>query len=362
MSSDIEQRLRDHYSILADELELPPSRIDNIRAGSGGPTSDDAEMPNGDPRSDRWSSMWFVAAAALVVVVGGLGVIAGRKSNSAGTDVVVDEPLTLLSSVEFLDTDDWVIATRLPDGVVYMYAFELPEPAGSDRSVWYGNERESGTTARLRVAVNSGEPTDGEPITIAGTQWQLDAPKSGRWTAVRRLTTTNVVVSDSGPFGDEDRDLLAGLEVAKPDRLPLRPLGDEYETVEVASSAQGTGFLVQESGGYWWTMVAGAGGCCEPIDTAAKGITVENTTSEVPVGGTTSRVTIGGTVLEAAVLIEVEFSDGTVAEATPTDLSGRFDRKFWVVNAVVPANQRTPVEVRSYDAAGLLLATVKPSP
>ena len=360
MSTDLEQRLRDHYSILADELELPPSRVDDLLARSAAPTFDEPEAPVGTPTPRRSASRWFVAAAAVIVVVGGLGALTNRSGNDPLTNVELDGPPTLLSSIESLDADDWVIATHLPGGVGYMYALDH-SAFDSARSVFYGNERDSGTTERLSITTDSGEQVEGEPIVIAGTNWQLDDPISGGWTAMRRLGTTTVVVRDSGPFDDEDRSVLAGLAVVKPDRMPSRPLGDESAAIVVAGAGPGAEFLVQESGGYWSTSIGGSGDCCSRIDTAAEGITVEGGSNVVAEGESTSRVTIGGTVLDAAELIQVEFSDGTVAETKPTDLSGQFDRKFWVIATDLPTGDHTPVEVRSYDATGQLLATVAAS-
>ncbi len=360
MSTDLEQRLRDHYSMLADELELPPSRVDNVLARSAAPTVDEPEVRVGTPTPRRPASMWLVAAATLIVVVGGLGALASRSGNDPLANVELDGPPTLLSSIESFEADDWVVATRLPYGVVYMYALDH-FPNDSARSVFYGNERERGTTERLRITANSGEQVEGEPIVIAGTNWQLDDPVSGGWTAMRRLGTTTVVVGDSGPFDDEDRSVLAGLAVVKPDRMPSRPLGDESAAIAVASAGPGAEFLVQESGGYWSTSIGGSGDCCSRIDTAAEGITVEGGSNVVAEGESTSRVTIGGTVVDAAELVQVEFDNGTVAETTPTDLSGQFDRKFWVIATDLPTGDHTPAEVRSYDATGQLLATVAAS-
>lgn len=361
MSAQLEQRLRDHYSNIADELKLPPGRLDDILDPPVQLSSTD-ETPVGATLGRRTSRL-IVVAAAIVMVVGGLGVIASQTIDDVGSVDDNDEQLTLLSSVETIAAEDWVIATRLPEGVVYMYASRGDRsPPRIDRTVRYGNERLSGTFERMSIAVSAGESIDGEPVMIEGTQWNVDDPLTGGWTAVRRVGASAVAVRDSGPFDDEDRDLLAGLSIAPLDRLPSRPLGDESEAVEVARSSLGATFVVQESGGYWWTMLNGSGGCCSRIDTAADGVTVDAGYSEVAESTSTSRVAIAGTVVTSAELVQVEFSDGTIVDSRPTDLSGRFDRKFWVVETVVPANDRTPVEVRSYDATAQILATVTPSP
>ncbi len=360
MSADLEQRLRDHYAILADELELSAPKVDDVLARSADPMVDEPEMPVVAPSLHRRARLWLPAAAAVIVIVGGLGVLTNRSSDDPLTNVELDTPPTLLSTVESFEIDDWVIATRLPDPVVYMYALDH-FPSDSARSVIYGNERGSGTTERLRITANSTEQVAGEPIVIAGTNWQVDDPVSGGWTATRRLGTTTVIVRDSGPFDDEDRKVLAGLAVVQPNQLPSPPLGNESAAIEVANAGPGAEYLVQESGGYWSTSIGGSSSCCNPIDTAAEGITVEGGSTVVAEGASTSRVTLGGTVLDTAELIQVEFNNGTVAETIPSDLSGQFDRKFWVITTDLPTSDRTPIEVRSYNATGQLLATIAAS-
>lgn len=364
MSTAVEQRLRDHYAVLADELELPPSRFGHILARSAIPMGDRPKAPVGEPTTHPRSVRWVVvAAAALLFVVGGLSVLGRWSGDVARTGVTneIDAPPTLLSSVNSLDADEWIVATRVPEGVVYMYAFAV-DGAGSERWVWYGNDRESGTTERFRITVSPDASIGGEPIEIEGTEWEVDAPPNGGWMAVRRLATTAIVVSDSGPFDEEDRDVLAGLAVAKADGLPSAPLGESSDAIKVATDGEGADLLVQESAGYWLTEIAGNRSCCNRIDNTTDIITDEGGATDVAEGAPTARVVRGGTVSSIAELVQVEFSDGTVAEVSPTDLSGRFDRSFWVVSAVLPADDRSPVEVRAYDAEGRLLATVAAAP
>lgn len=84
-------------------------------------------------------------------------------------------------------------------------------------------------------------------------------------------------------------------------------------------------------------------------------VTVDGGFSEVGDGADTAEVVRAGTVSADSARVELEFGDGTVVEATPTDLSGRFERKFWITGAVVRADGYSVVEVRSFDADGLLL-------
>ena len=79
-------------------------------------------------------------------------------------------------------------------------------------------------------------------------------------------------------------------------------------------------------------------------------------------------VASGGAVTKDATRVDVEFVDGTIVSATPSDLSGEQDQNFWIVVADVGPDTRTgraPTEqalkeARAYGAGGLLIAAATP--
>lgn len=353
MNVELESRVREHHRSLADGLEVPPARFADVLERSAETRVDDA--PD-ETRARHQQATWLAVAAGFVLFVGGLVLIANRLGGDSADESIAAPP-PLLSSVVTAESDQWVVASRLPPGVVYMYA-HLGFPSDSGRTVVYGNHRASGTFERIRITIDPQTVMTGEPIDIDGTEWRVDDPLTGGWTAQRSIGPSVVTVRDSGAFTDEARDLVAGLVVVDDDELPSPPLGDESEAVEVASAGPDAQFLVQESGGYWWVQLGGSGGCCSAIDTESSGVTVDGGTTTVNEGTSMANIVIGGTAVDAAARVEVEFRDGTVVETTPDDPTGEFDRKFWVVDAELPADDRTPVEVRSYGANGELLATL----
>lgn len=356
MTTDLETRLSDHYIDVAAQLELPEMSLDELLAGAS-----DATVTHRSPRGDRpAATRWLAIAAAVLLLVVGLGLLTRRGDDPRST--VVDRPATLLSVADEIGDDEWVIAGLLPAGVAWMYASVSTDspPSIGDRSVLYGNERASGTFERMRISIGTPPAPEGaETVTIAGTDWKVDTPASGPWTATRQVGTTSVSISDSGPFEQEDRDVIAGLVVVPVEELPFSPLGDVADALEVArfeSNGIVAVFSAQESNGYWCTWVEGSGGCGRGIDASAA-VTIEAGSATVAAGAATAEVIMAGTVSADSARVEVEFGEGVVIEVTPTDLSGRFDRKFWVAGAVTPADRRPPVEVRAYDADDRLLGT-----
>jgi len=363
MTTDLETRLSAHFAEVATRLTLPETTLDEVLADdSRTPSPSAGRAPGTGPTAPfRWAAV----AAAGLLVVGALAVVARRGDESDG--VAVDRPPELLATVDEITPDEWVIAGPLPSGVVYMYALGVAGEASGDRSVRYGNERASGTFERMRISLDDGPvPIVAEAVDIAGTEWMVDAPTSGQWTATRTLGATNVTISDSGPFDDEARRIVAGLVVVPVQELPHEPLGGSASAVDVATfDLDGVvqSFAVQESNGYWCTWVRSAegesGGCGSALDDSAV-VTVDGGFSEVADGADTAEVVRAGTVSADSARVELEFGDGTVVEATPTDLSGRFDRTFWIAGAVVRADGRSVVEVRSFDADGVLLGVARP--
>ncbi len=363
MPTDLDTRLSAHFAEVATRLSLPETTLDEVLADAARTPSPIADRAIGAGPTAPFR--WAAVAAAGLLVVGAVAVIARRGDESGG--VAVDRPSALLAAVDEIAPDEWVIAGPLPPGVVYMYALGVDGDASDDRSVAYGNERASGTFERIRISIDDRPaPVVAEVVEVAGTEWLVDASASGRWTATRRLGTTNVTISDSGPFDGEARRIVAGLVVVPVDELPHEPLGESASAVDVARfDLDGVvqSFAVQESNRYWCTWVRSvegeSGGCGTAFDDAAA-VTVGGGFSEVADGADTAEVVRAGTVSTDSARVELEFGDGTVVEATPTDLSGRFDRKFWIAGAIVRADGRSVVAVRSFDADGRLLGVATP--
>ncbi len=189
MTTDLETRLSAHYRHVADQLVLPDVTFDEVVARASDARVTDTTGPvAGRGRSPAVRSL--AIAAALLLFVVGLASVTRRGDDSASTPV--DRPSTLLSTVDEIGDDEWVIAGPLPPDVVYMYSTRIER----DRTVAYGNERESGTFERLRISIGRPPLGDGvQTVDIAGAEWTLDTPVS---------------VSDSGAFDQDDRDLLAG--------------------------------------------------------------------------------------------------------------------------------------------------------
>jgi hypothetical protein len=364
MNTDLEQRIRDHYAKIADELTLAPIDYRDLTA----------ELRSGVTRLERFSSTAprrrtrWLTAASLVIVLAGLATIAGlwNSQDSDSPNSEIGSSPVLLSEVTDVGPTDWVIATTLPDDLAWMYGRRRTGTERSDaRMAFYGTTSRAGTFERLRVWVtaNTG-PSGGESVEIAGATWTLDTTDPGRWTARRELDSSTVVVHDSLPFDDADRNMLAGLIVVPELALPTPSLGNPDRYVDVAKyELDDTTYTLsaQESNGYWCFLVDGSGGCSETILDLAAAITFEGSFATVADGASTADVVQAGTTTSDTARIEVEFNSGAVVAVTPTDLSGRFGRKFWTVAATTPVNNRTVLEVRAYDTDNQLLATTLPS-
>ena len=356
MTTDLEQRLTAHYQVVADQLDLPVMTIDDVIDSARFET---LRPPHGEAKTRQATPNWLRVAALMIVTVGGLVVIADRVGQTPADEIEV--PARLLSDVDELAGDEWVVATRLPDELTWTYALESAEPS-PERTLWYGDEENE---QRLQILIELGGDglvAEGEITVISGTEWHLLTPGSGRWTALTQIGATTIRVTDNAAFDDDDRDLLAGLTILDVGELPHAPLGDPERATEVArvdlAGARRT-FAVQVSNGYWcgWVLDrdGSAGGCGQPFGPPGE-LTIDGGSSTVAEDASIGDVTRAGTASSDSARVEVEFSDGSVVSVVPTDLSGQFDRLFWIAAAVVPANELSLTEVRSYDAAGRLLA------
>ena len=151
-------------------------------------------------------------------------------------------------------------------------------------------------------------------------------------------------------------------------------LGPADRAIDVARAELGATtytLAAQESNGFWCLTVRSdtddSGGCGIPIDPSAP-ITIDVGQASSSNGGDDVRAVRAGTVTAQAARVDVEFVDGTIVSVTPTDLSGDFDRNFWIASASVgmgsqsgePENPEPVAEVSTYDIEGRLLDALKP--
>ena len=205
---------------------------------------------------------------------------------------------------------------------------------------WYGAKRFDGQSEQLSVAVDvlSSVP-EGDAVEISGTTWTVSAWTPGQWMATRQLASNTVTVTDEGVFDAADRDLLAGLVVVPESGLPSPALGDPDRAVDVARhELDGVTHIlaVQESNGFrctWVRSEAGYGGSCGSVDDPGlPPITIDGGTTGTSEGSDIVEVERGGTVSADVARLEVEFGGGVIG-VVPTDESGQFDRRFWIVAA-----------------------------
>ena len=327
----------------------------------------------------------MLAAASVVLVVAGLAALASRR---VGNDT--DDPATPagrseqtpLSEIDDVLQSDWIIATTLPADRQWLYGLASNEGVLGDvggggqfsrRVSWYGTKRFDGESEQLSVAVEAlASVPEGESVEISGATWTVSAWTPGQWTATRQLASSTVTVSDEGAFDDAGRDLLAGLVVVPESGLPSPALGDPDRAVDVARyELDGVAhtLAVQESNGFWCTWVrseGGYGGSCGTAVDPDSPITIDGGSTTSSDESDTVEVERGGTVSADVARLEVEFG-GAVISVVPTDQSGSFDRKFWIVAARFdgPAEPGQPspaslIEVRAYDAQDRLLGTESP--
>ncbi len=381
MTTDIELRLRDHFADLADEVQIPEMTFEDLLVERTERVHR-SRLSTGRPERARSIRSWMLAAASVVLVLAGLSALASRR-DSVNTDErstpVEPTKQTPLSSVDDVMASDWIIATSLPEDRQWLYALAATDGLSGDaamgrqvsyRVVWYGTERK---TEQLGISIDASSPVpEGEAVEVAGTTWTVSAWTPGQWTAARQLASSTVTVSDRGVFDAADRDLLAGLVVVPESGLPSPPLGDPDRAVAVARfDLDGVThtLTVQESNGFWCDWVGSeqgnAGGCGHVLDPNSV-ITIDGGSTTTSEGSDVVEVERGGSVLADVARVEVEFGGGVIS-VVPTDESGQFDRKFWIVaarfDAPAEAGRPSPaalIEVRAYDSQDRLLATQTP--
>ena len=375
MTTDLETRLRENYLKLADEVHIPTMTFEDLFVERCRPVGL-AELEARRPERTRHGRSWLLVAASAVLVVAGVATLAPRRdggdTDGPSTPVQRTEP-TPLSAVDDVLRSEWIIATSLPADLEWLYPYAPPD-AIPDRIARYGTERDDGqSTEQLEVSVGGRSSVpEGEDVEISGTTWTVSAWTPGQWTATRQLASSTVTVSDTGVFDDADSDLLAGLVVVPEDGLPSPVLGDPGRAIDVARyELDGVThtLAVQESNGFWCTWVrseGGYGGGCGTSFGAGTPITIDGGSTTNEGGSDLVEVERGGSVSADVARVEVEFGGGVIS-VVPSDESGLFDRKFWIVAARFdgPAEPGRPslatlIEVRAYDSQDQLLGTEPP--
>lgn len=331
------------------------------------------------PARARFGQRSWVGVAAGVMLVGLVGVLIGVVANRDRPSGTADDPASItapmaLAQSESLSSSEWVVATVLPDGVEYL--FPLAGEGGASKTVWYGTRRTDGSSEQFRVSAGLQEPLGtGESVDIDGDTWTVSQSGTGGWNAARPVGADVVSVSGPGSFDDTARAVLAGLVVIPESALPSEPLGPRERAIEVVTTEFGGlrhSLAVQESNGFACTWVSAtdgssSGGCGSFIDPSALLEITGGFSSQVE-DSEMIEVASGGTVTKGATRVDVEFVDGTIVSATPSDLSGEQDQNFWIVVANVGPDTRTgrvPTEqavkeARAYGADGRLIAAATP--
>ncbi len=405
MSHDLVERLRAHASAL-DEA-APPIALSEVRHAG------DAEPPQGWPMGRL-----LAAAAVVLVLIGGLITLdAVRQSpdsttpgdaplttSEASEPVEVDDVATTLpqssTTTEAPSTtteppfdatlgidlgtigpDDWVLPTWLPDGYEITFALEVLHPAGFTES---GDVIEGSGGATRSVTY---EHPDGGTINLGVRRFSFDGLVDRPWTrtshdggyfADARIDPVQVNISADRLDAADFARLFAGAAIGTREDVPStalismgdleREISDGLPVVTFDFNGEPRSMYAVGVNGYYCVS---AGVCPMTIPRGS----VMTAHGGGPWAGMSGSATITaspfGIVTSEVDRVEVEFIDGQRITAFPTDLTGRFDDKFWLVVTEIeldaplaeptldgsePPEDAWPVRtVTAYDAAGNIL-------
>lgn len=376
MSPTLQDRLRHHYEAVADQLELPERTIDDVLSRSDQPTVDTVSR----------RSRGLMVAAGFVLVASAVGLIAVRQADESApatqpTTSQAAPARTLVDATDLADSD-WVTATVLAEDSEWLWAHRrwFGEEPANNRVIAYGQRVDDGTGERLWIEIGPAESAPPVPtidaavsfIDIDGTEWGIDTPSPDWWSATRRVGRSYVNVRGQGEI---DRTILAGLVVMDETELPFVPFGGPSDAFEVARTTLGENvysYSAQESNDYYCNWVRDGtsgltGGCAQLIEPNAV-ITIGGGSTEQQADADDVTAVRAGSVSADVELVEVDFANGTTLTVEPTDLSGQFDRRFWIVAATIgtesqlgiPITDETVGEARAYDTNGNLVGTIRP--
>lgn len=327
--------------------------------------------------SNRRPIVLAIAASLIAVLIGGL-VLVTRHGDDEVPAAPPTSPTTsppMLSEVGLLSDDAWVVLGLLPEGDEYTYAMRN----GEERTVNYG-DRTDPEQHRISIVRRELDTGADQVLAVDGRDWYVEEDPTG-WSAMAVVGDRVVQVLGNREFFEgAGGDVIRNLRVVSTADLPFPPLDPEGPMTPVAGF-EADGFDVEMrangSNGYFCTaLVEGEGssvGCGQPVDVSGPIANVVTSGSVSTLYGvTTTRFLLGGIASPDVATVEVELVDGRTVSAVPTDSSGTFDVRFWVVGGEVdltaPGGSEAAtseledliVDIRSLDADGTLLTTSIP--
>ncbi len=334
-------------------------RDDDIRAVLG-QARDEAPLPvSWDEvveRHDRVGSkrrMGSLAIAAAVVAVGLLGLVVALQLRGDTGEVPADTPdgtsvdgasVTTVGRVDEVERladlgpDDWVVPTDLPDGYDVVMAFDPDRRSG--RSLTIGGEDVFDVYLVVsELGAGSDEIPAGESIVAGGVTWSLqtflDEETGVSVTDLQRRAGDRVVRLSSSGAAEVLVAIAEGLESVADDEFDLPALSSDGEFTEVAEQDGATVSVIGVEG-YYCVQVGstdgggiGCGATAKSFAPVSSGATYSDGEASFTGG------VAGGDVAR----IEFLRPRGVSVVVEPTDLSGRFDDRFWVAEGPLTGDQ-----------------------
>jgi len=391
---ELDGEIRRALSEIGDAAGMAPG-FDQLRIGRFGTS------PGRQARPSRLRRLSLAAAAVMVIGAGlwALTLLAQRDGPPVATapvtqapassatasaeteDSVVDSVPATSSTIDAVDSDpvldttdaidladlgagSWLVATWLPDGYKLVMAMDLGmTPESTAHSTTYENPAGD----RIVLGVDTGV-TDLPPLT-----WTREAFEQGFAANARTDSIGAMVLGDHLDAVAFNR-LLQGVVIGTIDDIPA----DAFLTMN--GLTDGDPVAVYDHNGFPYAMWAdgangyycvygGGGGACPMWIEPGNVMTSHGGGSTAAAGGSTTIISSAQGIVKSVVdHIEVEFIDGQRISVKPTDLTGRFDDKFWIVAADIeldapydpsPDAPRLPgpvVSVTAYDRDGNILA------
>ncbi len=268
-----------------------------------------------------------------------------------------------LAAVDSLADDEWVIPTRLPDGIEFQYAADTDSGPDRSQTVLYGIGS-SQVDQLILNASDQGPVPAGDVLDVDGTEWTVSGDAGPRL-AARRVGEVIVTVRGLGSTDDDAIGVLAGLVVVNDAGLPEPPIVFGESMTEVGVFAfDAREFTVKADGSNGWFctgLFSGSGwggGCASFFDPAGHIDAFQSGGSEYTDGANEVLTNTSGLASLVTARVEVQWIDGTVTMVEPQNTSDRFtDVRFWATGmtiALEPAQVpdslgESVVEVRAPD-------------
>jgi hypothetical protein len=386
---ELDGEIRRMLSEIGDAAGVAPA-FDQLQ-----PSQDPASHP---PARRRSHSPGLVAAVVLTIAVGLVGIVLFTHRNDESdvtspslpaSDTIVEPlnssavpgpsgPLTVESDPQppldttnaidlaSLNSDSWLLATWLPDGYQIVLAIELGTPDFTAHGVTYENS--DGDQIVLTFDMRTAEPGVTAPPT---RPWTSEANDDG-YMATASNSSSTASISAARLNAVEFNRLFEGVTPATRDDIPsdaFLSLADVTDD-DIVATYDHNGFLyVMQADGvndYYCVKAGGAGGCPLWIEPDQL-MTSHGGGSTAAMGGSTTITSSASGIVQPIVdRIEVEFVDGQRISVEPTDLTGRFDHKFWIVATDIEldapydpdpgeSSPRPVVSVTAYDRDGNVL-------